>query len=322
MISNMTVLKKKLRTQTDFYQKAFKCLNSPNTKLTLLALPFVILIFLFNYLPIFGWAYAFIDYSPGVPILSHKFVGLKHFISLFSGGSEFINVLINTMALSLLGIITSPVPVIFAIMLGEVRFKKLSKVMQTITSLPNFISWILVYSVFFVFFSQEEGVVNVLLMKWHLISQNTNFLGNEGATWIFQTIIGLWKNVGWSAIIYLAAISGIDTELYDAASVDGAGRLRKIWSITVPGIMPTFIVLLLFAIGGMLSNGFEQYYVFDNPLVHNKINVLDTYVYYMGIGHNQYSFSTAVGIFKTAVSLVLLFMVNGISKKARGTSII
>jgi len=288
----------------------------------LLILPFVALVFVFNYLPLFGWSYAFVDYSPGVPLMEQHFVGFKYFRIIFEGGNDFAIVMRNTLVMSLLGLLTSPLPMIFAIALAEVRGKWLSKWIQTVTAIPHFISWVLVYAIFFTFFSLEDGVVNKLLIDMGLIETGTNILGSDGYAWFFQLMVATWKGTGWGAIIYLAAIAGIDQELYQAADIDGAGRFQKIWYITVPSLMPTYFVLLLLAISGILSNGFEQYYVFQNPLNIDKLEVLDTYIYTLGIARAEYAFSTAIGVFKSIVSIVLLLSANWLSKAIRKQSII
>lgn len=294
-------------------------------QLFFLAIPFVIYIFIFSYLPLFGWAYAFFDYKPGIPLFQNEFVGFKHFISLFNtitSRQEILRVMTNTFAISFLGIACSILPVIFAIFLSEMRSRRMQKFIQTVTTLPNFISWVLVYSVMFAMFSPGDGFINNILMKWNLISVPTNILGNGDHVWLTQTLIGVWKSLGWSAIIYLSAITGIDRELYDAASVDGAGRFSRIWYITVPGIMPTFFVLLMLSISGFINNGLDQYFIFQNPMTKARIEVLDLYVYNQGIASINYAGATAIGILKSLVSITLLFVVNKLSKWIRGESII
>ncbi len=296
-------------------------LKKYDLSLFLLALPLLMLVFVFSYLPLYGWIYSFFRYQPGVPLVDTEFVGLKYFMMIFTPGNDSISALKNTLIFSFLGILVSPLPIIFAILLSEVRNSKYSRIIQTITSFPNFISWVLVYSVFFSFFS-NEGLINEILINLGLIENSVNVLANEDIVYLFQTIVSVWKNMGWNAIIYISAISSIDQELYSAAEVDGAGRFDKIIHITVPGVMSTFVVLLLLAVGNMLNNGFEQYYVFRNPIVASKIEVLDTYLYRVGLGNAQYAFSIAVGMFKSLVSVILLFSVNFISKKVRDESII
>lgn len=287
--------------------------------LFLFALPIVLYVFLFSYVPIFGWFIAFTDYKPGLPLFGQKFIGLMNFKFIFSGATDLGNVLVNTLALSFLGLLFTPVPAIFAILLTFTR-SAFSRVVQTMTSLPYFVSWVLVYSIVFAFFSSMDGVANKFLMDLGIISQPLNVLNNEGNAWFIQVILFQIKNTGWAAIIYIAALTGIDPELYNAAEVDGANRFQKIFHITVPGILPTYFVLLLFAIAGILSNGFEQYFVFQNPVNVSKLEVLDTYMYRLGILQGRFSYSTAVGVFKSVVSILLLFIANGASKRIRGSS--
>lgn len=292
-------------------------------KLFLIALPLICLVAAFSYVPLFGWIYAFLDFQPGLPMYMQKFVGFKYFAELFAPGSEFLRVMGNTIILSFLGIFVSPVPVIFAIMINQMKFKGLSKVVQTLTSIPNFLSWVLIYAIFFVFLSSEDGFINKLMLSVNLINEPTNVLGNADIAKGFQTLVSMFKSTGWTAIIYIATITGIDPELYDAANVDGAGRMEKIIHITIPHILPTFFVLLLLNIANMLTaSGFEQYYVFQNPLVIDKIDVIDTYTYRMGLIRGQFSFATAVGMFKSLVSILLLCFSGYASKKLRGVSII
>jgi putative aldouronate transport system permease protein len=292
--------------------------------LLLMTLPFVILVFSFYYIPLFGWAYSFFNYKPGIPLSKTPFVGLKYFQLLFTeGGVDLARVMVNTLVLSFLAILLSPLPVIFAILLNEVRSQKFKRFIQTTTTLPNFISWVLVYSLAFSMFS-SEGLVSSLLIKAHIINQPLEVLGNERIVWIFQSLLVVWKYLGWNSIIYLASIVGIDSELYDAAKVDGAGRFRSILHITVPGVEATFFVLLLLQISSLLSAGsaLDQYLVFYNSLVADKIEVLDYYVYRLGIVAQDYSYATAIGMLKTLISIALLFSVNIVSKKTRGNTII
>lgn len=287
---------------------------------TLLAMPFVIVVFVFSYIPLFGWTYSFFNYKPGIPLIKSHFVGLEYF-RLIVTDTDMGRVLVNTLAMSFLSVACSVLPIIFAIMITELRFPVVGKLVQSATTLPNFISWVIVYSLVYTMFS-SDGVVNRVLFSTGIISEPTKILGNSDAVWFFQTALGIWKTLGWNAIIYLAAIAGIDHELYDAADIDGAGRMGKIIYVTLPGLAPTFFVLLLLAISNILSAGFEQYLVFYNSLVADKIEVIDYYVYRLGIVTNDYSYGTAIGMSKSLVSILLLFLVNMLSKKIRGNSII
>ena len=309
-----------LQNNITFGRNLQKFLQSNRMVLMLMALPGFLFIILFAYVPLFGWSFSFFHYIPGIPLAKAPFVGFKYFKVAVSD-PELLKVLRNTLAMSFLGILSSPLSIIFAIMLSETPGRRFKRIAQTTTTLPHFISWVLVYSVFFTFFS-AEGMINHLLMHLKIINTPTTLLANGNIAWFFQLGVGIWKGLGWGAIIYLAAITGIDMELYDAAAVDGAGRFRKIIHITVPGIAETYIVMLLLGIGSILSNGFEQYYVFYNPMVADKLQVLDYYLYRVGIQMNDYSLSTAMGMAKTIISIILLFTANFISKKVRGNSII
>lgn len=289
-------------------------------KLFLLAIPFVIFTFAFYYVPLFGWIYAFFDYRPGLPLAKADFVGLEHFRELLAD-YNLGRVLANTLALSFLSILCAPVPLLLAVLVSEAKSGWFKKLVQTTSTLPHYISWVIVYSLAFSMFS-SEGAVNDILLNLGLIGSPVDVLGNSDRVWLVQTLILLWKSVGWGAIIYLAAIVSIDGEQFDAAKVDGAGRFRSIWHITVPSVMPTFMVLLLLSISNLLGSGFEQYLVFNNVMVADRIEVLDMYVYRVGLVTRDYPYSTAVGIFKSLISILLLFSVNGLSKKLRGESIV
>lgn len=293
-------------------------------KYLLLAVLFLIYVFAFSYVPLVGWIYSVFDYKIGQKFLdfgSMVFVGLGNFQKLFTERSEVLRVLRNTLALSALGLLATPVPVVFAIMFNEIKNSKFKKIVQTATTLPNFISWIIVYGVAFAFFS-VNGFVSVLMQKIGIQPPVMGILGDVDHTWVLQWILGIWKSFGWSAIIYIAAITGIDSELYDAAKVDGANKIQSILHITIPGIMPTYVVMFLLAVSNILSNGFDQYFMFYNPMVADKIEVLDYYVYKVGFYINDYSYSITLGMLKSILGIVLLFTANALSKKIRGESIV
>lgn len=291
-------------------------------KLFLLMLPFVILVFLFSYLPLWGWRYSFFDYKAGEELSLDKFVGFKWFGYLFQNKAtraDIVRVMTNTFAISSLGLAFSWVAMVFAICLCEIKSLRVRRLIQTLTTIPNFISWVLVYSIACVIFS-SDGLISSLIQANG--GQQINFLMSSRHIWLKMFAWGMWKGVGWSAIIYIAGISGIDQQLYEAATVDGAGRFKRMWHITVPGLMPTFMVLLLLGIAGILSNGLEQYYCFQNAMNKSTIEVLDLYVYNIGIGSGKIPLSTVVGMFKSIVSVVLLFGANRVSKAVRGENII
>ncbi|MDO5291690.1 MAG: ABC transporter permease subunit [bacterium] len=287
-------------------------------KLFLLFVPFIALIFVFSYLPLWGWRYAFFDYKSGGTLSLDSFVGFKYFTMLFQNAStrsDIVKVLRNTLAMSFLGIGTSWIAMAFAIFINEIKCKPFRRIIQTLTTIPNFISWVLVYAVAFAMFS-TEGFIN------SIVGGTTNYLMNGSHIWLKMLAWGLWKGTGWSAIIYIAAISGIDQQLYEAATVDGAGRFQRMRHITLPGLVPTYCVLLLLAVAGILSNGMDQYLVFENPRNQDTIQVLDLYVYKLGIQNGRIPLSTLIGMVKSIVSVVLLFGANKISKVVRGESII
>lgn len=294
--------------------------NREGIWLLLLSLPFVIFVVAFSYVPLAGWAYAFTDYRAGMTLWESNFVGLEHFKAIWNNRSELLRVLRNTFALSFLGILGSPLPVIFAVLINEIKSAKFRKLVQTFTTLPNFISWIVVFTLCFAMFS-TDGMVNGVLRRLGMETM-TNPLGEAEHAWLFQWGLATWKSLGWSAIIYIASIAGIDTELYDAAHVDGANRFQTILHVTVPGLYSTYFVLLLLSISNILSNGFDQYFIFYNPLTAEKLEVLDYYVYKIGVLTNNYPQSIALGMFKTIVSVTLLFTANKLSKKIRGESIV
>jgi len=298
---------------------------SQGFKLFLMILPFMVLVFIFSYFPLYGWVYSFFNYRPPLKLSQCEFVGLKWFEMLFRNAGQIkqiLKVMRNTFAMSGLGILTSVLPVVFAIFLSEIRSSRFKRFVQTFTTLPNFISWVLVYSVAFSLFS-NTGMVNNIAQSLGLIDQPIKFLDSDDMTYLKMVLWGIWKGLGWGAIMYIAAIAGIDQELYEAARVDGAGRFRLMWHITLPGLMPTYTVLLLLSVAGFLNNGLDQYYVFQNAFNREHIQVLDLYVYNISMGgSNMYSLATALSMLKSIISVTLLLVVNRISKFARGETIV
>ncbi len=291
-------------------------------KLFLLILPFIILTFLFSYLNLWGWRYAFFDYKAGTELTMDKFVGFKWFTYLFKNiatRDDIRRVMINTFAMSGLGLAFSWVPMVFAIFLCEIKNLHIRRFVQTFTTIPNFISWVLIYAVATVIFSSDGLISNLIVAGG---GNQVNFLLSSKYIWLKMFAWGLWKGVGWSAIIYIAGISGIDQQLFEAATVDGAGRFQKMWHVTVPGLIPTFVVLFVMAVAGILSNGLDQYLVFKNPRNMETIEVLDLYVYQIGISDGKIPLSTVVGMCKSIISVVLLFAANKVSKIIRGNSIV
>ena len=298
-------------------------------KLFLMMLPFLLAVFLFAYLPLYGWSYAFYNYKFGIPMDQQKFVGFKWFTEMFvnvANRDNISRVLQNTLGMSGLNLATSWLPMIFAIFLNEITRTKFKKFVQIFTTLPNFISWALVFSFAMCLFAADTGIYSKLMMELGMNdpANPTVWLNSGDYIWLKMWGWSTWKGLGWGAIMYLAAISGIDQELYEAARVDGANRWALMRHITLPGLLPTFFVLLMLSISNILNNGMEQYLVFQNPMNRPTIEVLDLYVYNITIasgGTALYSYATAIGILKTLVSVTLLFTANFLSKKLRGESI-
>lgn len=288
--------------------------------LLFMTVPSILLVLVFSYLPIFGWVYTFFDYRIGYRLLNCEFVGLDNLIYAFSD-PYIMTVIFNTLIISVLGLSGLPLAGIIAILLSEVRGKKFKKVVQTVITVPNFISWIIIYSIMFSLFSNDGMLTVVFRQMTGNMDSTTTLLTNPGTAKLFMVMTNIWKTVGYNSIIFFAAITGIDSQLYDAASVDGAGRWQKIWYITIPGLLPTFITLLIISVGGILNNGFEQYYVFVNPMIQRNIEVVDYYVYRIGMLQNDITVSTAVSMVKSFISVVLVFGVNRLSKTLLGQSI-
>lgn len=287
-----------------------------------MAIPFMLMVFLFNYMPLMGWILAFFEYRPGVPLNQNEFVGFKYFIEFINDPIDTYRVMKNTLIFAGINLVLSVLPMMFAVLLNELKVMRFKKLVQTATTLPNFVSWVIVFSITFSFFS-TDGLLNSVLKTFGLLNTPTNVLADGGAVYWFQTVLSQWKGLGWASIIYVASISSIDQELYEAAAMDGAGRFGAALHITLPGLLPTYFVLLLLNIGNFLNLGMEQYLVYKNALTADNIEVLDLYVYRLGLlTTGGYSAGVAVGILKSVVSILLLFTANTAAKKIRGTSII
>lgn len=305
-------------------KKSASAVQRDGVKLFFMLLPCLIFVFLFSYLPLWGWSYSFFNYKPGKALLDCEFVGWDHFTRLFGNPvlrRQLIMVLRNTLAMAGLGVLFSPLTPVFAICMSELTNRRYRKIVQTLTTLPHFISWTIMYSLVFFMLNVNTGFINNLLVQTGVLDQPVNFLVSQDHVWLTMQGYGLWKGLGWGAIVYMAAIAGIDQELYEAAMIDGAGRLQRIWYITVPGLVETYFVLLIISFGNFLNTGMEQYYVFQNAMNRDYIQVLDLYVYNQGIKGGQVSYATAIGTMKSLIALVLFTFANILSKKVRGTSV-
>ncbi len=301
-------------TDKKYYKASFSQKLKDQKYLIAMSAPFVIWVIVFKYAPLVGWLMAFQDYKPAKGILGSKWVGLKHFIALFKE-EQFYQALTNTLGMSILAIVFGTMcSITFAILLNEMRGVKYKRIVQTVSYLPHFVSWVVVANIVGQLLS-PNGIVNELLVNLHILKTPINFLAIPNMFWGVVTASDIWKETGWNAIIYLAAITGIDMQLYEAAKVDGANRWQQIWNITLPSIRGTIIILLIMNIGGLVNIGFEKQYLLGNNIVAEKSLVLDKYVLDYGIGMMRYSYGTAIGIFKSVVSIVLIWFANGLAKK-------
>lgn len=270
---------------------------------------------IFYYMPLAGWAMAFQNYKPKDGILHSPFIGLAKFQQLFSD-TTFLRVIRNTLAMGIINLVLTFVTAIaFAILLNEIRNRSGKKVVQTISYLPHFLSWIIVTGILHDALS-GTGIINEMLVNLHIIDQPINFFAHTKYFWPIVAFANVWKETGWNAIIYLSAITAIDPSLYEAASIDGAGRWAKIKYVTLPGIKPTIIILLLMNVGNVLNAGFEIQYLLGNGLVKSVSETIDIYVLKWGISQGDYAIGTAAGIFKSAVSIVLIVIANQIAKRS------
>ncbi len=282
----------------------------------LLIWSFVIVIYgvIFCYLPLAGWIMAFQNYKPKDGLFHSSFIGLAKFKQLFSD-TTFLRVIRNTLGMGVINlVVTFIMAIVFAILLNEVKSNGGRKVVQTISYLPHFLSWIIVTGILHDALS-STGIINELLLKFHILEQPLNFFAHPKFFWPIVAFANVWKETGWNAIIYLSAITAIDPSLYEAANIDGAGRWARIRYVTLPGIKPTIMILLLMNVGNVLNAGFEIQYLLGNGLVKSVSETIDIYVLKWGISQNDFAIGTAAGIFKSFVSIVLIIIANQIAKK-------
>ena len=281
-----------------------------------MSVPFILWLFVFRYIPIFGWTMAFQDYKPHLGFLAQKWVGFKHFAELFFRSPNFFLALQNTIAMSIIGLVFNTVAALaFAILLNELRFLPFKRFTQTVSYLPHFVSWVVAANIITSMLSLG-GPVNEMLVSLRLIPEPVNFMAKPGLFWWLVGFADVWKSTGWNAIIYLAAMAGIDSQVYEAAEIDGVNRWQKIWFITLPGISATIFILLILNIGNLLNIGLERQFLLGNAVTADKAFVLDRFALDYGIGLFRYSFGTAIGIFKSIVSILLLFLANFAAKRA------
>lgn len=318
-MANISVNKPIMQARKKHFFKDFM----KQADLQILVIPAIIHIIIFAYIPMYGILMAFQEFQLGdFPGMS-TWVGLKHFRVLFSD-PNFSTVLRNTIVISLLKmVINFPIPIIFAVLLNEIRGTKFKKSVQTISYLPHFISWVVGATLLFDFFSVDNGAINSALMTLGIIDRPIHFFGRGEYFWGMLVGTDIWKELGWNSIIYIAAITSIDDQLYEAAGLDGAGRFQKIWHITVASIMPTIVLLFIFTVGNLLNANFDQIMMLTNQMgnatLREYADVIDTYVYRVGIREGRFSFASAAGLFKAVINISLLLMANRLARKSENS---
>lgn len=281
--------------------------------LYLLALPGLLFFFLFKYIPMGGIVISFQNYSPFAGITGSEWVGLEHFQRFFSN-PEFMLLFRNTMAINIMNLVLFfPLPILLSLLLNELRSVLYKRLVQSIVYMPHFLSWVIIAGLTFLLFAKGEGLVNKILES--LGASRMDVLTNPDTFWLMLTLQSIWKECGWGTILFLAAMAGIDPQVYEAAKIDGANRLHQMWHITLPGIRNVVIILLILRLGHMMDVGFEQVFLMYNGAVSEVAEVFDTYVYRVGIQQAQFSYSTAAGLFKSVVGLLMVVMANWIAKR-------
>jgi len=284
-------------------------------QLLLMTLPLVALAIVFHYVPLYGWLMAFQDFKIVKGISGSQFIGFDHFSQLFQD-TKFYLVLRNTLVMGVLNLITGFVGAIaLAILLNEVRKTFFKRTIQTITYIPHFVSWVVIANIVTLLLSPDGGAVNELLLKLGVIDKSIYFMAKEKWFWFIHTAASLWKELGWNTIIYLAVLAGVNPELYEAADVDGGGRFRKMWHISVPSLMPTAFILLTLSLGWIIQSGYESQFLLGNSITIDYSEVLDLYALRYSFQIGDYAYGTAISIFKSAVSIVMVFSVAWLAKK-------
>ncbi|MFD0620171.1 ABC transporter permease [Paenibacillus sp. GCM10027629] len=290
-----------------------------------MAIPAIIMIIIFSYIPMWGVLTAFQDYSPAKGFFGSDWVGFKHF-RMFFNAPEFWQIMRNTIVISLLKLfIAFPAPIFLALMLNEVKNAFFKRFVQTVSYLPHFISWVIVSGFVISLLSVDNGSVNILLQKLNIIDEPVHWLSIPEYFWSILISSGIWKDIGFGAIVYLAAITGVAPHMYEAASIDGAGRMRQLVSITIPSIAPVIIIFLILQVGQILNAGFEEILLLTNQgqnvVLRPVAETIDTYVYRVGIENYRFSYATAAGLFKGVISVGLLVIANWITRKLGNSSL-
>ncbi len=303
---------KSIRIHTTMWRRAADSFRR-NVYLWLLALPALLYFLIFKYVPMWGIIISFQNYSPYLGMMGSEWVGLEHFQRFFSN-PDFFLLFRNTMAINLMSLIFFfPLPIVMSLMLNEIRVSWFKKTIQSIVYLPHFLSWVIVVGITFLLLSNSEGIFNKLLVAFGM--SKINFLTNPDFFWVLLTLQSIWKEAGWGTILFLAAMANVDPQLYEASRMDGAGRFRQMWHVTLPAIRNVIFILLILRLGHMMDVGFEQVFLMMNGAVSEVADVFDTYVYRVGVLQGQFSYTTAVGLFKSVVGLILVVGSNYLAKK-------
>jgi len=296
-------------------KKKLKIAIKRDWQLYLMLLIPLALVIIFNYATYPGLRMVFMDYKPAKGYAGSKWVGLETFRKIFKD-ADFLKALRNSIAFNFADLLVSfPVPIILALMLNELRYRRFKKVSQTILYLPHFLSWVIIGSVAYTMFKPNSGLVNIVLQKWGLIKEGIPFLTEKWHWAVTYLMVNVWAGMGWGSIIYLAAITAINGELYEAAMIDGAGRWKRMWHITLPGIKGTIVTLLIMNLGRIMGSNFERLDVFGNTQVREFQYQLAIYIYEKGLGAGKFSPSTAVGLFQSLVGLILVIVADRVAKK-------
>lgn len=284
--------------------------------------PAVIFMLVFAYTPLLGWLIAFKQYQIGWGIWEAKWQGFKQFVFFFSQTQDYAYLLRNTLAMNIMTIVADiSLGLLLALLLNELKSGAFMKFIQTVSFFPFFISWVIVYSAAYIFLSSSSGLVNEILVNSGIVHSGLNFLGDKKYSWMLIVSLEAWKTAGYFCIIFIASISGIPPEQYEAAEIDGASRFAKARHVTLPNLMPTVIVLLILNSGWILNSNFEEFFVFTNATNWETMEVFDMYVYKFGLKNLNFPYATAVGIVKTVASLCIIITVNAWSKRVNGKSI-
>ena len=289
-------------------------------ELFLMVIPCIVLVCIFYYGPLYGWLMAFVQYKPSQGVFGSKFVGLYYFKQFFSDPDVGM-ILRNTIVMSAMNIVAhSILPLLLALMINEAYNKYFKRAVQTLTYLPHFISFFVVSNIFLELLG-TDGPINEALTSMGLVESAVKFWQEPSWFWLLVTIIRAWKEVGWDAILYLSALAAIDETQYEAASIDGCGRFRRIWHITIPNLLPTVVVLWILNMSGIFSASFDASYMLGNSVTANVAEVIETYVYKMGISMGMYSYSTAISLLQTVIGFILVWLTNKLSQKTTDYSL-